>query len=346
MRAVAQRIIREEAKLSWQNFCEDLNDKDNISKVWKMAAKMDGKRQKRSTSDLIVNGEKITDDQEKANVLGQHFAKVSSNENLEEPFSSIKKIIEHGMKGKIEMNKKNDEDTENNGINSPINFYELEAAINKSNRNSAPGEDQISYTMLKNLPRKSRAVLLKLFNMAWQQQKIPSKWKEAIIIPFPKINKDATDPGSYRPIALTSCIGKLLERIVVNRLNWQLEKLGILNPDQSGFRAHHSTEDNIAKLQDAITKAKANKNKLLAVFVDFEKAYDMVWRTGILIKLREYGISGNIFAYIKNFLADTFIQVKYNGQKSEKYRLHNGVIQGSVLSPLLFLVAINDINKK
>jgi ribonuclease HI len=346
LRAVAQRTIREEAKLSWQNFCEDLNDKDNISKVWKMATKMDGKRQKRSTADLVVNGEKITDDKEKANALGQHFAKVSSNENLEEPFSSIKKIIEHGIKEKIEINKKNDADAENVGINSPINFYELEAAINKSSRNSAPGEDQISYAMLKNLPRKSRAVLLTLFNMAWQQQKIPSKWKEATIIPFPKINKDPTDPGSYRPIALTSCIGKLLERIVVNRLNWQLERLGILNPDQSGFRAHHSTEDNIAKLQDAITKAMANKNKLLAVFVDFEKAYDMVWRTGILIKLREYGINGNIFAYIKNFLADTYILVKYNGQKSDKYQLQNGVTQGSVLSPLLFLVAINDINKK
>ena len=133
--------------------------------------------------------------------------------------------------------------------------------------------------------------------------------------------KKPTDPGSYRPIALTSCIGKLLERIVVNRLNRQLEKLGILNPDQAGFRAHHSTEDNIAKLQDAITKARANKNTLLAVFVDFEKAYDMVRRTGRLFKLREYGISGNIFAYIKNFLADTYIQVKYNSQKSEKYQI-------------------------
>ena len=107
LRAVAQRTIGEEAKLSWQNVCEDLNDKDDISKVWKMAAKMDGKRQKRSAADLIVNGEKITDDKEKANELGQHFAKVSSNENLEEPFSSINKIIEHGIKGKIEINRKN-----------------------------------------------------------------------------------------------------------------------------------------------------------------------------------------------------------------------------------------------
>ena len=89
----------------------------------------------------------------------------------------------------------------------------------------------------------------------------------------PKINKDLTDPRSYRQIALTSC--KLLDRIVVNRLNWQLEKSGIPNPDQSGFRAHHSTEDNIAKLQDAINEAVSNKSKLLAVSVDFEKAYDM-----------------------------------------------------------------------
>ena len=66
-----------------------------------------------------------------------------------------------------------------------------------------------------------------------------------------------------------------------------MEKLGILNPDQSGFRTHHSTTDNLAKLQDAINKARAKKNKLLAVVIDFEKAYDMVWRTGILIGLIE-----------------------------------------------------------
>ena len=69
-------------------------------------------------------------------------------------------------------------------------------------------------------------------------------------------------------------------------------------------------------------------------------------RTGILIKLIEYGISGNVIAYLNNFLSDTTIQVKYDGSKSGRYHLQNGVTQGSVLSPLLSSVTINDINKK
>ena len=75
-------------------------------------------------------------------MFGQHFAKVSSDDNLEEPFSSIKNIMEHGIKEKIEQTKMNEEAS---GINSPLHLYELEAVINKSNRNSAPGEDKISY---------------------------------------------------------------------------------------------------------------------------------------------------------------------------------------------------------
>ena len=102
-----------------------------------------------------------------------------------------------------------------------------------------------------------------------------------------------------------------MERMVTNRLVWYLETNSILNQTQSGFRAHRSTEDNIAKLHIAIQQALANSRHCLAVFLDFEKAYDMVWRTGILAKLEQHKTNGKLFNYITQFLTDTTIKYKY-----------------------------------
>jgi len=126
-------------------------------------------------------------------------------------------------------------------------------------------------------------------------------------------------------LLLPAASEKIIERIIVNRLNWYLEENHILNPEQSGFRAGHSTEDNEAKLQNAINKAKLANSHLLAVFIDFEKAYDMARRTGILIKLKKYGIIGRMLAYINNFLSDTCIAVQVDGcfsrLKMESYKV-------------------------
>jgi len=157
---------------------------------------------------LLKDDNLITDSQANAEVLREHFAKISSNDNTDEPFKSFKTIMEHGEYGfQADLKQQRDKES-SDGINSPINFYELEAAINKANGTSAPGNDHITYSMLKQLPKNSKMVLLSLYNLAWAQKLLPQQWKEAIILLFPKVNKDPTDPNSYRPIALTSCIGK------------------------------------------------------------------------------------------------------------------------------------------
>ena len=102
---------------------------------------------------------------------------------------------------------------------------------------------------------------------------------------------------------------------------WFLESNNILSPTQAGFRANRSTEENIARLSDTIIKALATASHVLGVFIDFEKAYDMVWRTGIIIKIKDLGLTGNIFNYIKNFLSDTYIQVKCENTLSDKCKL-------------------------
>jgi potassium voltage-gated channel Eag-related subfamily H protein 8 len=114
--------------------------------------------------------------------------------------------------------------------------------------------------------------LLSLFNRIWSEGVFPTMWRIALVIPILKPGKDASDPSSYRPIALTSCICKLLERIVNARLVWHLEKENIINESQYGFRRCRSTVDVLARIDTFIKIAFARKEHVVAVFFDIEKS--------------------------------------------------------------------------
>ena len=137
-----------------------------------------------------------------------------------------------------------------------------------------------------------------------------------------------------------------MERMAKYRLNWYTEKHQLIKNYQSGFRQQRSVQDNLAVLSDAIQKALATGGHTLAVFLDFEKAYDRVWRTGLLLKLISKGITGNILAYVKNLLSNTKFKIKLGTCLSNLFDCDNGVLQGSSLSPNLFLFMIDDLADK
>ena len=84
----------------------------------------------------------------------------------------------------------------------------------------------------------------------------------------------------------------------------------------------------------------------MAVFIDFKSAFDMVWRKGLLLKLQKYGITGKIYNFIQSFLSGRTIQVRVGNELSNKHSLQNGTAQGSIISPLLFSIMINDLPEK
>ena len=96
----------------------------------------------------------------------------------------------------------------------------------------------------------------------------------AIIIPFPKPGKVLSDPGSYRPIALTSCLCKTMERMVNSRLTWYLERHKVITEYHSGFRRRRSTVDNLVTLETSIRDAFVGRKHLVSIFFDLEKAYE------------------------------------------------------------------------
>jgi ribonuclease HI len=336
-RALCQRTIRAEKQLSWQTYCDSLTNTSKLSSVWRMAKSMKGDSKPTSLPSLRVNNVLYETSKEKADLFANKFSQISTIRNHTPAFK-------HHSRYKAFTWRKEAEKAQNTPhiLDSPMELHELQSAITQAKRGSAPGQDSISYEMLKQLPKSSLNKILHLFNSLWSKGTLISEWKHSIIIPIKKTGASPHSVDSYRPIALTAALCKIMERIVNNRLIWYLEKNNLLNSVQAGFRSNRSTIDQLLRLHtDASNGIKAKKNTM-AIFLDFSKAFDLMWHEGLLYKLRQKGITGNTYNWIKNFLQDRSLQVRVGASLSDIKYTNIGTPQGSVLSPLLFLIFVSD----
>jgi potassium voltage-gated channel Eag-related subfamily H protein 8 len=116
--------------------------------------------------------------------------------------------------------------------------------------------------------------------------------QKATIIPIPKPGKDHTDPPIYRPISLTSCICKTMERMINDSLVWFLESQDFIADIQCGFRSQRNTLDHLVKLESFIRDTFINNKYAVSIFFDLEKTYETTWRYGILRDLNNMGLRG------------------------------------------------------
>ena len=228
-------------------------------------------------------------------------------------------------------------------LESKLNRSELERALTQLKTKQAPGPDKITNDMLIHLGLGAKKKMLQIFNTSWKTGVIPKTWKKAILIPILKKGKCKTNVESYRPISLTSCMCKLMERIINTRLTWLLERNDVLMHTQAGFRKFRSAEDQITHISQMIEDSFQEKKHTVAVWIDMEKAFDKVWTDGLINKLTNIKISHKMLKWIRSYLDGRTALVKANGFRSKTEHLTNGVPQGGVLSPTLFLIFINDM---
>ena len=219
---------------------------------------------------------------------------------------------------------------------------ELLESLSKSH-DTAVGPDDIHYQFLKHLPHTALSVLLDIINDIWVSGKLPDSWKEATVIPVPKPGKDHSNPTNYRPISLTSCLCKTMERMINSRLVWFLETNNFLSKYQSGFRRGRTTTDHLIRLESLIRDAFVRGNHVVSIFFDLEKAYDTTWKYGIMKDLHEFGLRGRMPGFIKNYLSDRVFKVRLGSTLSELFEQEMGVPQGGILSVTLFIVKINKL---
>ena len=335
-RAKARRTIKLSKRKSWQTYVSKLNSRSSIKKTWDMVRKISGKGHPSSVNHLKTVDGDVTSVKDIVDTLADTFSKHSSSENYSKKFQNHKKKAE---KKKLNFTSNNSEN-----YNKPFSLSELKQSLNKSHDTSA-GPDDIHYQLLKHLPPSSLSALLDLFNRIWESGNFPPSWREAIVIPIPKAGKDHTNPVNYRPIALTSCICKTMERMINERLVWYLESNGLITEFQSGFRRQRGTIDHLVRFESFIRDAFIKKEHLVSVFFDLEKAYDTTWKYGIMNDLSELGLKGRLPNFISNFLDDRQFKVRVGSTLSDAHKQEMGVPQGSILSVTLFSIKINNIVK-
>ena len=193
--------------------------------------------------------------------------------------------------------------------NRPFTLQELQYNIGHT-KNTAPEDDGTHYLMLNRVPEVAKEYMCKIFNKMWQQSYFPDEWNTAIVIPIHKPCKNHTDSRNYRPIALTSCICKLFERIINARLVDYLEMNKIFTNIQCGCRQNRSTLDHLVRLEHEVRKAFVLSEDQVSIFFDLEKAYDMTWRGGILRDLETAGLKCYLPKYIEQFLGNRYFKVR------------------------------------
>jgi len=170
---------------------------------------------------------------------------------------------------------------------------------------------------------------------------IPNQMKIAKIIPVYKSGNSA-EMNNYRPISLLSSFSKILEKIVAIRLTDFLDENKLLSPNQYGFRKKHSTVHAMTNLLNYVSGALNEKKIAVLIFCDLRKAFDTCNFDILLKKLFDLGIRDTELKWFENYLKNRQQFVYLNGVASSLLEILNGVPQGSILGPLLFLIYIND----
>ena len=335
-RAKARRTIKQKKRTSWKQFVSSINNRTPMNKIWNMINRIKGRSNTCTVKHLSVGNDIITDKAEIANTLAEQLAYNSSSDQCSNRFLKQKQKDE---KKKLNFCSSNDE-----YYNKDFSSDELKSSLSRAH-DTAEGPDNIHYQLLKHLPAESMSLLLNIFNYIWQTGDFPSCWSEATVIPIPKPGKDHSDPNNYRPISLTSCVCKTLERMINDRLVWYLENNKILTDIQCGFRKRKSTLDHLVRLETFIRDAFLNKQEVVSIFFDLEKAYDTTWKYGILKDLHVAGLRGRMPIFITKFLENRNFKVRLGSTFSDVFDQEMGVPQGSILSVTLFSLKINSLAK-
>ena len=219
---------------------------------------------------------------------------------------------------------------------------EITDAISKLKANKSGGLQLISNNMIKCAQNYILPSLKLLFNKVLTYGIYPKNWAHGYISPIFKSGSN-NDPNNYRGITVAGCLGKLFNTILNSRLDNFLLQNKLINNCQIGFCKNSRTSDHMFVVKCIIDYYFSKGSKVYTCFVDFQKAFDSVLHTAILLKLLELDIHGLFYNVIKSIYLQSTLCVKVNDKNTNTFKSLVGVRQGDVLSPNLFKIFINDL---
>ena len=273
---------------------------------------------------LTENNEITSDGKEMAEILADQYCKVFSIPLTEVPTSKPTKIDKPYKQLKF---------TE----------HDFVVAINELSNSSAAGPDNFPALFLKNCKHELSKPLHTLWENSFNSGIVPSLLKECIITPTHKGGSKA-DAENYRPIALTSHLIKIFEKILRNHLTSYMIENSLFNSNQHGFRKGHSCLSELLAHYDNILNFLDRKMNVDVIYLDFAKAFDKVDFGVVLQKIKNLGVDTQTIQWLSSFLKNRSQKVIVNGQASNSRSTKSGVPQGSVIGPLIFLILLGDID--
>ena len=275
--------------------------------LWKLIKSLNGTPNLNSPSEaMTIKGKKVISPVKKAEAFASHYAKVSRLK-FSRPEKSVARKLKRLLRAKP------------SDTTIPLfTLEELKSAITKMRRKGAPGPDNIPPAFLKELGPIALNELLEICNISLRTAECPQGWRDAIIIPLLKAAKPPSDLASYRPVSLTSCVAKVVERMFAERLYHLAETNGWFASIQAGFRRGHSCVDQIIRLSQAIEDGFQQKpfHRAVMVLLDYSKAFDTVWRSKLLLSMAEKGVPIEYVSWINSFLQNRQARVRLHNETS------------------------------
>ena len=342
--------INQQKQDKWKEFASGIEAETNVSTFWNKFKSYSNSRLNpnlgKVTNLVMEDGNIAATNKLKADTFAESLGKIHQtyydpNHDLKTEtdarnfLNTHKEVFQPLEQAKLET-------ADDHSMLREITVIKITKTLQKCRNRSAPGEDQISYLILKNLDREQLSHVALIYNSCLRTGYFPNTWKQAKVVMLPKPGKDLTKPTSYRLISLLPAMGEIFERIVASRLSTFLEKSNNFDENQAGFRKKRSTLDQLFKLSQSVSTALKKRKKAVGVFLDVEKAFDAVWIEGLKYKL---SIPTKMIRLLSSFLTNRHLRVHQDNAVSNKIQLKAGTPQGSALSPLLFIFYVNDTPK-
>ena len=282
------------------------------------------RRNRSSIGPFKIDDKLVVDPKDQADALNRYFSSVFTRCDVDSP--SKEQLTGIGMIDNVEFTEEC-----------------IKEEIGRLRKFAAPGPDNVTNRLLIELSDQIAKPLEILFSKPLEHGKIPDDWKLSNVTPIYKLKGSKSQPGNYRPVSLTSNVCKLMEKVVNRALSKHLES-GVLYNLQHGFRKGRSCQTNLIEFYDKVTRWMDDGGCVDVLFLNFKKAFDKVDHSRLMVKLAAAGVNGNLWRWLKDWLAGRRQRVVVGGESSDWLPVDSGVPQGTVLGGPLFDVYVDDID--